>query len=51
MVKQMVKQNELDQESILVKQDNVAKSSVLFEGYRALGYYASAIPVSLVKSD
>mmetsp|Transcript_16459 Transcript_16459/g.27937 ORF Transcript_16459/g.27937 Transcript_16459/m.27937 type:complete len:157 (+) Transcript_16459:109-579(+) len=31
--------------------EDAPKGSVLFEGYRALGYYSSSIPFSVVKSD
>ena len=33
------------------KIDQETNSSVLFEGYRSLGYYASDLPFSVVKSD
>ena len=33
------------------KHEQMQTSSVLFEQYRALGYYASSLPISVVKSD
>lgn len=55
MLKKIRKQNELDDEvsdPVLTStnQKKSINSSVLFEGYRSLGYYASDLPVSLVKS-
>ena len=57
MLKQIQKQNEIStldrNEEILI--GNSAKamqnSSVLLEGYRALGYYASHLPLCVFKSD
>lgn len=52
MLKQMEKLNEIHEiEGEVVTSKTPQNSSVLFEGYRALGHYASAIPFSVVKSD
>ena len=58
MINKIKKLNEIDEEvedPVLAvagnkSQQNTA-SSVLFEGYRSLGYYASDLPFSIVKSD
>lgn len=55
MIKKIKKQNEIEDEVadpvLTTAAAQVVNSSVLFEGYRSLGYYASDLPVSLVKSD
>jgi hypothetical protein len=52
---QVIKQHELDQDDARVKHtskpDSQISKSLLFEPYRSFGYYTSAIPFSLVKSD
>ena len=54
--KQIAKHAELDQNDereFLVKRDSLQNTaqSILFQPYRAFGYYTSSIPFSLFKSD
>lgn len=53
--KQVFKQSELEQEDArehhVRAMEEVGAKSLLFEPYRAIGYYTSGIPFSLYKSD
>lgn len=56
MMKKIAKANDIDSFSDNLELSGLSQSlnqnsSVLFEGYRSLGYYASDIPFSVVKSD
>lgn len=57
MIKKIKKLHEMDdeqEEAVATQSQRVQQnttSSVLFEGYRSLGYYASDLPFSIVKSD
>jgi hypothetical protein len=54
MIKKIKKQHEINEEEddpvLTASESQAVNSSVLFEGYRSLGYYASDLPISLVKS-
>jgi ABC-type branched-subunit amino acid transport system substrate-binding protein len=51
LAKQIVKQNQVSGDDFLGDISQPAQKSVLFQQYRALGYYASDLPLSIVKSD
>lgn len=50
LMEQMKAHAELAQEETRIKAEE-SPSSLLFRGYRSIGYYASDLPLSVVRSD